>query len=41
MIRNERHLFDDARPPQLTHGLCPDCFQSTMAALENEIASQD
>jgi len=32
----ERHLFDDAKPPRLSHGLCPQCFQETMEALEAE-----
>lgn len=37
----ERHLFDDAKPPRLSHGLCPQCFQETMDALEAEVAAEN
>lgn len=37
----ERHLFDDAKPPRLSHGLCPHCFQETMDALEAEVAAEN
>ena len=27
------HLFDYAKPPQITHGLCPECYQAVLAEL--------